>query len=59
VFDPEESIAEKLNAPSSVFIKKRNDISDRVYVRVREDFDVGTDGLKTLLQRARRAFPYD
>jgi hypothetical protein len=37
-YDSNESLSEKLNLPSSVNIRRRNERSDRIRVRVKEDF---------------------
>jgi len=39
-FDTDESMSEKLNLPSSVIIKNRNETSDRIILRIKDDFDL-------------------
>lgn len=56
-FDKEESMSEKMGLPSSIIIKNRNEISDRMYIRVKEDFDIETDEFIKFLKDAYKAFP--
>jgi hypothetical protein len=56
-FDKEESLSEKLNLPSSVLVKNRNENTDRVIVRVKEDFDLESDAFAGFLEDAYKAFP--
>lgn len=56
-FDKEESLAEKMNLPSSVLIVNRNEQTDRLYLRVKEDFDLSSDAFVNFLQEAYKAFP--
>lgn len=39
-FDTDDPLSEKLNLPSSVNIKNRNETSDRILLRVKDDFDL-------------------
>lgn len=56
-FDKEESLSEKFGLPSSVLIKNRNKISDRMYIRVKDDFDLESDEFLGFLKDAYKAFP--
>ena len=56
-FDREESMSEKLGLPSSVLIKNRNEISDRMYIRVKDDFKLESDEFLSFLKDAHKAFP--
>lgn len=56
-FDKEESMSEKMGLPSSIIIKNINEISDRMYIRVKEDFDIETDEFIKFLKDAYNAFP--
>jgi plasmid maintenance system antidote protein VapI len=56
-FDTEESLAEKMGLPSSVLVKDRNEQTDRVLLRIKEDFDLTSEAFVQFLQEARRAFP--
>jgi hypothetical protein len=40
IFDKEDSLSEKLNLPSSVNIKNRNQTTDRMILRIKDDFDL-------------------
>ena len=39
-FDAEDSLSEKLNLPSSINIKNRNETTDRILLRIKDDFDL-------------------
>lgn len=56
-FDKEESLSEKLNLPSSVLVKSRNENTDRVILRVKEDFDLESEAFAAFLEDAYKAFP--
>ncbi len=56
-FDREESLSEKLNLPSSVVVKNRNESTDRVILRVKEDFDLESEAFAQFLSAAYKAFP--
>lgn len=56
-FDKEESLSEKFGLPSSVFIKNRNENTDRMYIRVKDDFDLESDAFLNFLEEAHKAFP--
>jgi hypothetical protein len=56
-FDKEETLSEKLNLPSSVLIKNRNDKTDRIFLRIKEDFNIETPEFLDFLNQAYNAFP--
>lgn len=56
-FDKEESLSEKLGLPSSVLIKNRNENTDRMSIRVKEDFDLESEEFVNFLKDAYEAFP--
>lgn len=56
-FDKEESLSERLNLPSSVIVKNRSENTDRVLVRVKEDFDLEAEAFASFLEDAYKAFP--
>jgi hypothetical protein len=56
-FEKEESMSEKLALPSSVFIKNRNEQTDRVFLRIKDDFDIESDEFLGFLNDAYKAFP--
>ena len=56
-FDTDESLAEKLGLPSSVFVKNRNPMSDRIRLRAKEGFDVKSKTFVEFLRDAFKAFP--
>jgi hypothetical protein len=56
-FDTEESLSEKMNLPSSVLVKNRNEQTDRLYLRIKEGFDVSSEAFIKFLEEAHRAFP--
>lgn len=56
-FDTDESLAEKLGMPSTVFVKNRNQSSDRIRLRTKEDFDIKSEAFIEFLRDAFKAFP--
>jgi hypothetical protein len=56
-FEKEESMSEKLGLPSSVLIKNRNEISDRMYIRVKDDFNLESKEFLDFLKDTYKAFP--
>ncbi|MCG6537849.1 MAG: hypothetical protein L7F78_24800, partial [Syntrophales bacterium LBB04] len=57
-FDKEESLSEKFGLPSSVFIKNRNENTDRMYIRAKkDDFDLESPEFLSFLKDAHNAFP--
>lgn len=57
IFDRDERLAEKLGLPSSVLVKNRNATSDRIKLRLKEDFDIRGDAFISFLKEAYKAFP--
>lgn len=39
-FDSEDELSEKLNLPTSINVKRRNETSDRILLRIKEDFNI-------------------
>lgn len=56
-FNKELSLREKLSLPSSVRVSKVNDAVDRVRLRVKEGFDLGSEAFLRFLKEAHQAFP--
>jgi hypothetical protein len=56
-FESEESMSEKLALPSSVFVKNRNEQTDRIFLRVKDDFDMETESFLDFLKDSYKAFP--
>ena len=56
-FDREDSLSEKLTLPSSVVVKNRNESTDRVILRVKEDFNLESEAFSQFLSAAYNAFP--
>jgi hypothetical protein len=56
-FDKDESLAEKLELPSSVYVKNRNENSDHIRLRIKDDFDLESEAFLAFLEKAYRAFP--
>lgn len=52
-FDKDETMSEKLNLPSSVTVRNRNETRDRIRLRVKADFDLKS---KTFIQFMTQAF---
>jgi hypothetical protein len=55
-FDKEESLSEKFGWPSSVFIGNRSEDTDRVVLRIKEDFDLESERFLEFLREAYEAF---
>jgi hypothetical protein len=56
-FDREDSLEEKLALPSSVNVKRRNDdVTDRVRIRVKEDFNLKSKTFIKFLDAAYKAY---
>jgi hypothetical protein len=49
-FDADDTLSEKLNLPSSINIKNRNETSDRVLLRIKDDFDLTKPAFLTFLK---------
>jgi hypothetical protein len=56
-FDKEDTLSEKLGLPSSVFIKNRNEKTDRMRIRMKDDFDLENEKFLNFLKEAYKAFP--
>ena len=56
-FDTQESVGEKLGMPSTVFVENRNQTSDRIRLRAKEDFDVKSDTFVKFMRDAFKASP--
>lgn len=56
-YDSDDSLSDKLNMPSSLFVKNRNVTSDRIRLRAKEDFDVKSSELISFLKDAYKASP--
>jgi len=56
-FDTEESLSEKLGLPSSVLVENRNEQTDRLYLRIKEGFDLSGEAFLKFLKEAHKAFP--
>ena len=57
LFDPEDSLAEKLGLPSSVQVQHRNATTDRIILRIKEGFDLESDGFVAFLKQTFKAYP--
>ena len=55
-FDTQESLADKINLPSSVTVKPRNESTDRIQLRLKEDFDLNDERFLAFLQDTYQAF---
>ena len=55
-FDTDESFSDKLNLPSSVFVKNKNPSFDRIRLRAKEDFDFTADSFSKFLKDAYKAY---
>ena len=53
----EDSLSEKLNLPSSVAVRNRNEQTDRLHLRVKEDFDLSGEEFVKFLKLAYDAWP--
>ncbi len=56
VFDKEESFSEKINLPSSVHIRTRNETSSRIIMRIKDDFDFTKPEFITFIKEAYKNF---
>ncbi|MFW6113680.1 MAG: hypothetical protein ACOC78_02010 [Actinomycetota bacterium] len=56
-FDEEGTIADKMGLPSSVNMRKRTESTERVILRLKEDFDVKSEAFINFLKQAYEAFP--
>lgn len=55
-FDPNKSLADKLGWPSSVHIESRSESTDRVILRIKEDFDLDSGCLLDFLKEAYEVY---
>jgi hypothetical protein len=56
-FQKEEKLSEKFGLPSSVFIKNRNRKTDRMYIRIKEDFNLEDENFLKFLKDVYKAAP--
>jgi hypothetical protein len=49
-FDSDDSLSDKLNLPSSINIKRRNESSDRITLRIKDDFDLSKPAFLNFLK---------
>ncbi len=56
-FDEEESLSERLALFSSVYVKRENDEKDKIYIRIKEDFNINSQEFLEFLKEAYSAFP--
>lgn len=56
VFNREETLAEKLGWPSSIFVESRSEDTDRVVLRIKEDFDLQSEEFLIFLREAYEAY---
>ena len=49
-------MAEKLGWPSSIFVESHSEDTDRVVLRIKEDFDLGSERLLDFLKEAYEAY---
>jgi hypothetical protein len=56
-FDKEDSLSEKLGLPSSVLVQNRNEATDRITLRIKEEFNLEDEAFLAFLKEAYEAFP--
>jgi len=56
-FDKEDTLAEKFGLPSSVTVQNRNPATDRVIIRLKEDFNIESNPFLEFLRDAYKAYP--
>ena len=56
ILDKEESLAEKLGWPGSVLVESRTEDTDRIVLRIKEDFDLESEGFPAFLREAYEAY---
>ena len=56
VYDTAESMSEKLGKPSSVSIRNRGDSTDQIVLRMKDDFEVGSESFLDVLRTAYASF---
>jgi len=57
IFEKEETLSEKFGLPSSIFIKNRNENTDRIHLRVKDASVLHSDNFISFLNDAYKAFP--
>lgn len=57
LFDEDATRSEKINLPSSIKLTSRTDATDKIQLRIKEDFDLESDAFLTFLKRAYQACP--
>lgn len=57
VFATDEPLSEKLGLPSSVVVQNRSETTDRIILRIKEDFNLETEAFLAFLKRTHEAFP--
>ena len=57
VFSKNDSLSEKIGLPSSVFIHKRNDKSDRIILRIKSEFNLESEEFLNFLKDTYKVFP--
>jgi hypothetical protein len=55
-FDTEESLSDKLGLPSSVTVKPRNESTEEISLRIKEDFDLNDERFLAFLKDIYQAF---
>jgi len=56
-FDKSDSLSEKLGLPSSVLIHHRNEATDLVILRIKDDFDLSAESFLAFLKDVYNAYP--
>ena len=57
-FDESDSLADKLEYPSSVLVKQRNEKWDQIFFRIKEGFDLQSEAFLAFMHDAYDAFPH-
>ncbi len=53
-YDSDESLSEKLGLPSSVNVSRRNERTDKIRLRMKEDFDLSSESFAAFLDEAMK-----
>ncbi len=56
-YDVEEQLSDKLSLGNSVSIQERNEDTDKVIIRIKEDFDINSDEFLSFLKEAYDSIP--
>lgn len=56
-FDKEDTLSEKLSLPSSILVQNRNEATDRIRLRMKEDFNLESEAFISFLKEAYKAYP--